>query len=199
MSRIRWVECQLDSISRLRSDADRKDALNHLPDGLPQTYQRMLNTIARVPGDKEIVVKVMAWLTYALRPLRMEELALVAGLQPDKSFHFDQQIDLDEILEICGSFITIKPGKSSNFDVSWEIPGSHIAEYDSVDFAHFSVEEYFTSSTLPDGTTNPYFISEVDGHRLLTLCCLRYLLLTKGPLVPSWKLLHDSNVRFWTM
>src|SRR5579859_3117718 len=86
LSRFRWVECQLQSIARLRSDWDRREALNSLPLGLPKTYMHMFEVIGQVREDKEIAVRIVTWLLYAARPLRLDELAIAVMIKPGRRF-----------------------------------------------------------------------------------------------------------------
>jgi len=114
-------------------------------------------------------MKIITWLLYAVRPLQVDELAIAAALKPGMIFDVDEKLDLDSISAICRSFVKV----------------NEQARTPIVELAHFSVAEYFKCPKLLDGTTpNPDFIGEIDGHRLLALSCLSYLLsppFDKGP------------------
>jgi hypothetical protein len=123
----------------------------------------MFQAIGQVHEDKEIAVRVLTWLLYGARPLRLNELAISVMIKPGRQFHADQKLDPDDILGICRSFI--KLNEQTNV----------------VEFAHFSVQEYLTAREVPVGekdslVRNPDFIDEIAGHTLLMECCLTCLM-----------------------
>ncbi|KAF4631092.1 hypothetical protein G7Y89_g7033 [Cudoniella acicularis] len=75
----RWVVCQLDSLKKcLKLDALRR-ALNSLPKTLDDTYARILRSI-----DEEYsqdAFRILQWLAYSARPLRIEEVAEVVAVK----------------------------------------------------------------------------------------------------------------------
>jgi Ankyrin repeats (3 copies) len=136
----------------------RKKAIDQLPPGLPETYQRIVAAISRSPDDLDLLRKAITWVIYSTRPLKMHELATAVVIQPGFEFTSDQQLDRhEEILEICGSFVKLN------------------AQTNCVELSHISVAEYFTSPYLPDRTENTEYIKKEAGHRLLLECCLTYL------------------------
>ncbi len=122
----------------------------------------MFEVIGQVREDKEIAVRIVTWLLYAARPLRLDELAIAVMIKPGRRFHIDQKLDSDDVLGICRSFI--KLNEQTNV----------------VEFAHFSVQEYLTARELPVGernslVANPDFIDEIAAHTLLMECCFTSL------------------------
>jgi len=65
----------------------------------------MLQAIGQVRGDKEIAIRVMTWLLYAARSLRLDEVAIL--IKPGRQFEITQKLDRDAVLEICRSFIKL--------------------------------------------------------------------------------------------
>jgi hypothetical protein len=115
----------------------------------------MLERIARMPDDLRITRTALTWLIYLHRPFRLKELALAAIIDPETDFSDEQRLDRDEmLLEICGSFIKMNQ------------------ETQIITIGHFSVREYLTSSALPDGTPNRFFVTETDETRY---SCVRVL------------------------
>ena len=58
----RWVSCQLDYLCDLADDAARRAALNQLPIGLDETYQRILSRLKpKSKQTQDMVQKVLWW------------------------------------------------------------------------------------------------------------------------------------------
>lgn len=75
MPRFQWVVCQLDALRRcVRLDRLRK-ALKSLPQELDETNDRILLSLDSENSDD--VFKVLQWLAFSLRPVRIEEIAEV--------------------------------------------------------------------------------------------------------------------------
>jgi hypothetical protein len=66
------VQCQLDEIAKLKTMRDIREALNHLPAGLRETYENILVKVP--PGCVEIVRQVLQWLVCDVWPLTLAEL-----------------------------------------------------------------------------------------------------------------------------
>jgi predicted RNA-binding protein YlqC (UPF0109 family) len=144
----------------LKRDSARRQAINNLPPGLPETYRRILERIGQVSDDLEVAKKALMWVIFCKRPLKLKELAVAIALDPDDcEFEKSRKLDEDEqILEICSSFVRM--------DEHTRI----------VEVAHFSVVEYFTTRILPGGKEeNPDFMDEMNCHAELLKCCLAYL------------------------
>lgn len=104
-------------------------------------------------------MRALTWLTFAVRPLDLATLAVAAVIDPDHKFKEDQKLDADEaVLEYCGSFVRFHP------------------ESKIVEISHFSVTQYLTSRTLPDGLPNPYFLDSAKSHTLLLNSCFTWLM-----------------------
>ncbi|EXJ53452.1 uncharacterized protein A1O5_13320 [Cladophialophora psammophila CBS 110553] len=160
----RWVQCQLDEMSRLRTDAALKQALNQLPPGIEDSYLRILDSIAR--EDISFATRTLLWLAHASTPLTLTELAEAVVLEPD----FDE-LDPDstlndpsDVLEICRSLIAFNPVSQT------------------VRIAHHSVREYLTGRL---DQASEFYIPAQASHRTIADACIRYLLLedfSAGPL-----------------
>ena len=176
--RFRWVQCQLDYIKGLKCDAERREALVSLPPGLPDTYQRILNPIPK--SDLGVALKALRWLVCCQRPLTLSELAVAIAIEPGSDrFNDEKKLDDDElILGILGSLVRQN------------------AETSTVHAAHFSVTEYLTSRTLPDRSTNCYYIDEDEGHEELLNCCLTYLSFHPSNIVGEGETLFRSYAIF---
>ena len=73
-SRFRWVQCQIDTLDRCTSVSEIRSALEHLPEGLEETYRRILIAINKRQPEARLVRRGLVWLVTALRPMRLGEL-----------------------------------------------------------------------------------------------------------------------------
>ena len=133
--RFRWVTCQLETLKHCFPSAIRR-ALDHLPKGLDETYDRILKGIPQEKQDyAQCLLKCVA---VSIRPLRVEELADVLAIEFEAEsfpqYHLDWRPENaeEEVLSVCSSLITIV-----------DMDGLQV-----VRFSHFSVKEYLTSERL---------------------------------------------------
>ena len=155
----RWIQCQLDMLQRIRTLRALRDALQTLPTGLDETYDRILMSIDE--GDHEYVLRMLYWLVGSKRPLSFTELAEAIALNPDKD-HLDPAERLmfpEEIFELCGSL-------------------TRMEEDQTVVLAHFSVKEYLLSGHLArkDERLAKFALDSDSSRRHLSMCILSYVL-----------------------
>ena len=125
--------------------------LDRLPSGLPEIYHRILQEVMSNP-DEEMVAYVKEMLrsaTVALRPLSLDELAIVADIPPD--IRNDQEI-LAEFARQCGSLITIRASK--------------------IYLVHQSAKDFLVSACQNGSVCSEGLQEE---HVNLTIRCLRYI------------------------
>jgi WD40 repeat protein len=100
-----WVALVVQEMQKCRRSAAIVELLERTPQGLIPLYNRMLQQIQLFKGqDHELCILVLSIVTLGYRPLYLYELCLLAGLQrqqygPD---------DLENIVGMCGSFLTIR-------------------------------------------------------------------------------------------
>ncbi|KAF8133974.1 hypothetical protein EV363DRAFT_1214661, partial [Boletus edulis] len=154
----RWVQCSIDTLDRCVTRKEVRNALDSLPKGLDETYERILLAIDMETPSGRLAQRALVWLVAAHRNLRLTEImeALSINLKT-------RTLDLDigpmhsgALLDACGSLVTYS-----------EKTGIII-------LAHFSVKEYlageFTRTNLP-----AYYISSEQAHLLLAQSCMCYL------------------------
>jgi hypothetical protein len=116
-----WVALvckELESVPLYRT----REVLRGLPPGLDPLYDRMMTQIeAQDPKTLRYCRNVLQSITLAIRPLRLEELAIMASLPTDQFGNVQAVIDL---VSRCGSFLTVREG--------------------IVSFVHLSAKDYFT-------------------------------------------------------
>ncbi|KAF8263232.1 hypothetical protein EI94DRAFT_1741468 [Lactarius quietus] len=164
----RWVFCQLETL-RHCLPPNLRQFLNELPEGLDETYERILRSINK--AQTEDARRLLQCLTVAARPLGVEELAELLAfdfqatsergiptLKEDWRWN-DQE---EAVLSTCSSLITIVRNGHSRV----------------VQFSHFSVKEYLTSPRLarshPD--VSRFHVDLNAAHTILAQACLGTLL-----------------------
>ena len=160
--------CQLDALQYC-FPPNLRQYLDELPETLDETYERILKGISK--AQKDDAHRLLQCLTVAVRPLLVEELAeLLAfdftsssgGLPTLKDdWRWDNQEEA--VLSTCSSLIAIIPRDDSRI----------------VQFSHFSVKEFLTSSRLaqsPHGEVSRFRIDLEAAHTLMAQACLATLL-----------------------
>ena len=155
--------CQLDRLRRCLSPRIRQ-ALDELPETLDETYERTLLDI-----DDEnwaYAHRLFQCIVVARRPLRVEELAeflafkLDAGGNLTFEGNWRPENPRDTVLSTCSSLIAIV-----------NVDGSPV-----IQFSHFSVKEYLTSSRIANGRVSRYYIPLEPANLFVTQACLSFLL-----------------------
>ena len=161
--------CQLDALQHC-IPPNLRQYLNELPDTLDETYDQILKGISKAQRDN--AHRLLQCLTVAVRPLRVEELAELLAFDFQASteggiptLKEDWRWDDEEeaVLSTCSSLLTIIPRDDSRV----------------VQFSHFSVKEYLSSSRLvrsPDGDISRFRIDLEPAHTIMVQACLATLL-----------------------
>ena len=161
-----------------------------MPESLDETYERILKEIKK--PNRGLARRVLQCLVVATRPPRVAELAEVLAVDFDDAegipkLKSDWQWEDQEqaLLIACSSLITfVEPGDAqASVNDSALTPGNsdhNIVAGDSrvVQFSHFSVKEFLTSSRLATagGEVKNFYIDLVAAHVTLAQACLGVLL-----------------------
>lgn len=133
-------------------------ALRSLPATLDATYARILESIDDTTCQK-LAHRCLIWLGYSRKPVTVEELAEAAVLDRRPFDPEDRLFDPRYVIELLGSLVTVSDYERADF----------------VELAHFSVQEYLTSSRIQRTSVAHFAINEPDAHILLAESCLWYL------------------------
>ena len=169
LCRFRWVFCQLDAL-RHCFPPNLRQYMNELPETLDETYERILKGINK--AQKDNAHRLLQCLTVAVRPLLVEELAELLAFDFQASnpggiptlkedWRWDDQEEA--VLSTCSSLIAIVRSGGSRI----------------VQFSHFSVKEYLTSSRLArssHGDISRFRIDLEPAHTIMAQACLATLL-----------------------
>ena len=141
--------------------------LDELPESLDETYERILKEIKR--PNRDHARRLLQCLVVAIRPLRVEELAEVLAVDfdnadgvPNLNPNWRWEDEEQALLASCSSLIAIvETGKSR-----------------VVQFSHFSVREFLTSTRLAtsSGDVLRYHIALEPAHTIIAQACMSILL-----------------------
>ncbi|PSN59256.1 hypothetical protein BS50DRAFT_641131 [Corynespora cassiicola Philippines] len=160
----RWVACQIDVLEGCLDYPTLSTALESLPKTLDETYARILKAIPDV--CKQNALRILQFLTFSERPLRLEEAVDAIAVNVDGSPHFSSKNRMPEPQEIthyCSSLVVIVSVKDENETTHMELQ-----------LAHFSVKEYLTSDRLNSDTAQA--LRENAARASVAMACLAYLL-----------------------
>lgn len=154
--RLRWVQCQLDILSRLRTPGAVREALTKLPPTLDKTYESLLSRIGD-DEDKVLAREILEILAFTFRPLRLAELCEFLQITPGIRILDESKCLADpaDILSICGSLLT------------------YPKETGLVTLAHHSVRTYLMSDL--QGKSGYFRLLPHKAHSNLATKCLTYL------------------------
>ncbi|KAK1242542.1 hypothetical protein MKX08_005354 [Trichoderma sp. CBMAI-0020] len=158
-----YVRCQFDHLQRLKSPAEIRRALRQLPQGLDETYERILRNID--PVYQAQVASCLKWLALSLCTLTIDELAEIFILQPEN----DPIIDEDERI-------------FSSEDILAYLHGLIVVEMDEstkhVRLAHYSIKEYLTSGRICKDLASAFSFTDTSAHLWIAFSSLAYALHT---------------------
>ena len=141
--------------------------LDELPESLDETYERILKEIKK--PNRDHARRLLQCLAVAIRPLRVEELAEVLAVDfdnadgiPKLNINWRWEDEEQALLASCSSLITIVGSGESRV----------------VQFSHFSVREFLTSTRLAtsSGDGLSYHIALDAAHTILAQACMSILL-----------------------
>ena len=168
-----------------------RQTLYELPESLDETYKRILKEIKK--PNRAHARRVLQCLVVAVRPLRVAELAEVLAvdfddaegiprLKPDWRWE-EKELAL---LSACSSLIAIVQAGDSRI----------------VQFSHFSVKEFLTSSRLATacGEVSNYHIDLEPAHGILAQACLGVLLQIQDNVDSRTRMDHPARyaAEHWT-
>ncbi|KAK4199138.1 hypothetical protein QBC40DRAFT_349716 [Triangularia verruculosa] len=94
-----WVVLQIASLCDAKTDAEIHLALENLPEGLPETFSRILRK-ATATEAKNYQIRVLEIITAAYRPLNTEEFRLALSVIPGNSV-WDPACHVNNIYSAC--------------------------------------------------------------------------------------------------
>ncbi|KAE8384965.1 hypothetical protein BDV23DRAFT_176621 [Aspergillus alliaceus] len=151
-----WVHLQLEVLwDTCRTDAEIRSALATLPKGLEETYSRCIVRI-----QERCAIKVLKWVSFATRPLHIEELKeAVAFDLEDTQWDAEKMTQKDTLIACCANLVVADRADSC------------------VRFAHSSVKQYldkYRGGNIQEKHIPEYPVPE-QGNRECGEFCVAYL------------------------
>ena len=143
--------------------------LKELPETLDETYERILRDINK--ANRDLALRLLQCLTVAVRPLRIAELAEVLAVD-FRTASFGEMLKLntdwrwedqqEAVLSTCSSLISVVDENDGQV----------------VQFSHFSVKEFLTSSRISGSSSDVsrFYVLLEPAHTVLAKACLVVLL-----------------------
>jgi len=154
--------CQLDALKRCLTLPSLRRALDSLPRTLNETYDRILRNI---PDQYRVdVVRILQFLAFGERPLLLEEVVDAIATTPNQTPAFDKRNRMPrprEIARYCSSLTNITVRILTQEERREKGLGE--GEVLEIQLAHFSVQQYLISGTIPEP-----FREELDQLRAET-------------------------------
>jgi len=169
------VYCQLEYLANCPPVRIQR-ALDELPATLDETYERTLREIEDT--NSEYAPRLLLCVAVAYRPLKVEELAEIlafdfeAGPIPEFREECRLKNPVAAVLSMCSTLLALVNVQD------------YLLFHDSdnrqvVQFAHFSVKEFLTSTRFAekrDSISSRYHISMTPAHTVITQACLGMLM-----------------------
>ena len=184
-SRFRWAFCQLEALRHCLAPRVRH-MLEELPETLDETYERILKDINK--ANRDLAHRLLQCLTVAVRPLRVAELAEVlavdfgtASAAGTSKLNTDWRWEDQEeaVLSTCSSLISVVDEQADFLSTRSSLI-SAVDEHGGqvVQFSHFSVKEFLTSSRIGDASSDVsrFHIFLEPAHTILAKACLGVLM-----------------------
>jgi ankyrin repeat protein len=157
--------------------------LKTLPKTLDDTYRRIVSGIDDL--YMEDAVRLLLWLTYSKRTLRLDEIAEVTAVNRSESLYLDPACRLSnrrDILAICSSLISIS---NTNGTLGSE----------QVRLAHASVRDFLVSGQIQIPGQISLVFEAAIANGFIAKCCLAYLLSLHA--TPEGQVLESFPLRFY--
>jgi hypothetical protein len=141
-----------------------------LPEGLDDTYERILSNIPQ--SHKRYAIRNLQFLTYSERPLRLDEAVDAIAVFPDRTPAFDYRDRMPkprEITRYCDGLVTITSRKTEE---SW--PDRSKEDIKELQLAHFSVKEYLVSNRIGQSFRDVF--GEIQARSTIVTVSLSYLI-----------------------
>jgi len=169
------VYCQLEYLANCPPVRIQR-ALDELPATLDETYARTLREIEDM--NSEYASRLLQCVAVAYRPLLVEELAEIlafdfeVGPIPEFREECRLQNPVAAVLSMCSTLLALVNVK--DYDRFHDFNNHQV-----VQFAHFSVKEFLTSTRFVkkrDSISSRYHISMTPAHTVIAQACLGMLL-----------------------
>ncbi|KAI8287670.1 hypothetical protein K4K60_012238 [Colletotrichum sp. SAR11_57] len=179
-----YLICQFEILKDVDSEALVAPTLHRLPDGLDETYNRLLRDLGR--RFQSQVLSSLKWLALSRRPLHLDEFAEIFIFRPDTVAKIDateRLFDSEAVLRHFSSLLTPETKDE------WNDEDRERRTITYVRLAHFTVKEYLTSERIEQSIAKEFYITKADADLHIAHCCLAYHLYQSAE-----RTKHDENL-----
>ncbi|KAF5585744.1 ankyrin repeat [Fusarium pseudoanthophilum] len=148
-----YLVCQFEVLQYLDSEASVLSALDNLPTGLDETYNRLLLGL----NSKS--------------KLQILELAEIFIFRPetDTKIHKTERLfDPKAVLKHFPSLVTTETKDEWNYETRRRENNTYVR------LAHFTVKEYLISERIKQSKAKQFYFTEANAHLHIAHCCLSY-------------------------
>ncbi|KAF6795813.1 vps9-ankyrin repeat-containing [Colletotrichum sojae] len=159
----RWVSCQIESLATCLDSEALDIALESLPDGLFETYRRMIEAIPDL--NKAKAVTLLRFLTFSADELTVDEVVDALAVNSDETPKFVPALRMPDPTKIC----LYCPGLVAlTTTTRWNMREAREAEVFGVRLAHFSTyysdeETYYSEETGSGASAMGLYIASQFG------------------------------------
>jgi hypothetical protein len=121
-----------------------RKSLATLPPTLDAKYERILCAIDE--SDSQYATRILQWLAFSRRPLKIEEVSELVAINPKGNPAFEPDEVLEdpwEVLNICSSLVSIYTVDEHKEWYDYQSAGEVVLS------AHYSAKEYLISERCP--------------------------------------------------
>jgi hypothetical protein len=184
-----WVSLVINDLSKTTTSKFR-EKLNRLPKDLTEVYSKMLRSV-----DEEVradVKFILLCVVTALRPLTIDELAMLRALGGPGTQHWDvSRLPPKHVLEELNDSVKICP-PLLNFDST-----NH-----TVNLIHQTVKDFLLDTKLhQDSQTTRYQVVTENAHFSLFQICWKYIGMSDLDFASDYMALEEEkrySSKFWT-
>ncbi|KAL6695652.1 ankyrin repeat-containing domain protein [Trichoderma pleuroticola] len=197
-----YVRYQFEALRGLNSTFRVHEALQNLPTGLDETYNRMFQNIHS--NFRQEVISLLKWLCFSIDILTLDMLADIFILRPECDAILkveDRLFSSNDVLKyLPGLVITYKGMAANEREYSKRRVASHRDFFYSlgevkVRLAHFSIKEYLTSARMRDGPMSAFSFTDIDAHLWIARSCIAYHKLLSCSNLDHGSTKHDGRLR----
>ena len=148
----------MDELCEASSDAEIREILRNLPEGLGATYKRILIKISQSVSKAKLAQRMFKWAMAAKRPLHVEEFREAVAFEADDKSRSEDKIPHQDLMFECCKGLIIKDEDDQ-----------------TVRFAHHTVQQYLTGG-LSTEDKRLFNFSIAEAETFAGQICVTYLL-----------------------
>lgn len=156
-----WVRLMIEQLSQQTTHEEVEEALQDLPDGLNETYGRILLRIQDEKQSRRVTAeKILTWVVCAIRPLTVTELATGLAIAPgEKTFNPRKRVINPRkiMLDLCAPLVEL--------DESTQC----------LKIVHASVRDFLLNFNNKPTAPGAFLFDKVATQHFITQVCLTYL------------------------